>query len=332
MPTILCHHTHTTDSNDAEREVRGHTNGIHHGDYVSMVGAAPPDLDLIFTRTEHWRADPARFDRMAERVSARGGTFERFESHAVFAVAGSRGAVINGVETSVETDDSHVTVCGLPIADRPSSRACSLDELCALGREAAWVAPAHPRFPGLGFSDARLRTLLDRLDEEPFAVALGYTTGYPAPLNALARGRHTAHPIGEYARAYDLPLLPELDWHAALPRTPTGFGVVDDEAFVALTDGRIPVAELLDAGRLKAGRWPGGVKWTDFAQTFSGAVPAPLRSVGGVAMPTEDRLRALRDRTVAELFAHPFWERFRASTDSPANRRSDSAGRSDRDG
>ena len=332
MPTLLCHHTHTTDSNRAERDVRGHTNGTHQADYVSMVGAAPPNLDVIFTRTEHWRADPGRFDRLAERVSERGGATERFESHAVFTVAGSRGAVINGIETSVETDDSHVTVCGLPIEHRPPARACSLDELCDLGREAAWVAPAHPRFPTLGFSDPRLRRLLDRLDREPFAVALGYTTGYPAPLNALARGRHTAHPIGEYAREYGVPLLPELDWHAALPRTPTGFGVVDDEAFAALADGRIPVAELLDARRLKTGRWPAGVKWADFVQTFPGAVPAPLRSFSGGAVPSEDRLRALRDRTIGELFAHPFWEGFRVPPDSPASRRTDPADRSGIDG
>lgn len=316
MPTLLCHHTHTADSNDAERDVRGHTNGIHHADYVSMVGAAPPNLNVVFTRTEHWRADPDRFDRLAERVTERGGTVDRFDSHAVFTLAGSRGAVINGIETSVATDNSHVTVCGLPIDHRPPARACSLDELCDLGREAAWVAPAHPRFPKLGFSDAHLREVLDRVADEPFAVALGYTTGYPAPLNALARGKHTSHPIGEYAREYDVPLLPELDWHAPLPRTPSGFGVVDDEAFEALVDGRIPTAELLAARRLKTGRWPAGVTWSDFAQTFPGAVPAPLRSISGAAVPTEDRLRAVRDQTVDELFAHPFWQRFCTASDA----------------
>lgn len=315
MPTILCHHTHTTDSNHAERDVRGHTNGIHHGDYVSMVGAAPPNLDVVFTRTEHWKADPARFDRLAERVSERGGTIDRFESHAVFTVAGSRGAVINGIETSLETDTSHVTVCGLPIDDRPPARACSLDELCDLGREAAWVAPAHPRFPKLGFSDARLRRFLDRVDGEPFDVALGYTTGYPALLNAFAQGKHTSNSVREYAREYDVSLLPELDWHAALPRTPTGFGVIADEAFTALADGQIPTAQLLAARLLKTGRWPAGVTWPDFVQTFPGAVPAPLRSISGVAVPTEDRLRAIRDRTIDELFAHPFWKTFCAPPD-----------------
>lgn len=314
MPTILCHHTHTTDSNHAERDVRGHADEIHHGDYVSMVGAAPPNLDVVFTRTEHWLADPARFDRLAERVSERGGSVDRFDSHVVFTVAGSRGAVINGVEASVETDDSHVTVCGLPIDERSPARACSLDELCNLGREAAWVAPAHPRFPKLGFSDALLRRVLDRVDEEPFDVALGYTTGYPAPLNALARGKHTTHPIREYAREYDLPLLPELDWHAPLPRTPAGFGVVDDEAFDALVDGRIPTTELLAARLLKVGRWPPGVAWPDFVQTFIRPVPTPLRSISGVAVSTEDRLRAVRDRTIGELFAHPFWKRFCSSS------------------
>ena len=166
MPTIFSHHTHTTDSNHAERTVRNHTNEIHQADYVSMVGAAPPNLDLIFTRTEHWEADPTRFDRLAERVSERDGTVSTFESHVVFSVAGSRGAVINGIETSLETDTSHVTVCGLPIDRRPPARVCSLNVLCDLGREAAWVAPAHPRFPKLGFSDARLRRFLDRVGDE----------------------------------------------------------------------------------------------------------------------------------------------------------------------
>ena len=310
MPTIFCHHTHTTDSNRAELAVTGHTNGIHHGDYVAMVGAAPPGLDLVFTRTEHWRADPDRFDRLARRVRERDGTVDRFESHVVFGVSGSRGAVINGVEASLETDTSHVTVCGLPIEDRPPARACSLDELCELGREAAWVAPAHPRFPRLGFPDARLRAFLERAEEEPFDVGLGYTTGYPAALNALARGRHTRDPIKAYAREYDVPLVPELDWHAALPRAPSGFGVVDDAAFAALADGRLPTTELLAARLLKAGRRPAGVSWPDFARTFPGAVPAPLRSLFGVATPTEDGLRSVRDRTIAELFAHPFWDSF----------------------
>jgi len=310
MPTILCHHTHTTDSNDAEHAVRGHTNGGHHGDYVSMVGAAPPNLDLIFTRTEHWQADPARFDRLAERVSKRDGTVDRFESHVVFTVAGSRGVVINGIETSLETDNSHVTVCGLPIEDRPPARACSLDELCRLGREAAWVAPAHPRFPKLGFPDTRLRSFLDRADEEPFDVALGYTTGYPALLNALARGKHTTRPIRAYAREYDLPLLPELDWHAALPQSPSGFGIVADQAVSALVDGRIPTTQLLAARLLKTGRRPVGMTWPDFVRTFPEAVPEPLRSILGVASPSEDRLRAIRDGTIGELFAHPFWKQF----------------------
>ncbi|TQQ82258.1 hypothetical protein [Halonotius roseus] len=310
MPTLFCHHTHTLDSNHAEREVRGHTNGIHHGDYVSMVGAAPPNLNLIFTRTEHWQATPARFDRLAERVSDRGGSVDRFDSHVVFTVAGSRGAVINGIETSLETDTSHVTVCGLPIEERPAARACSLDELCDLGREAAWVAPAHPRFPTLGFPDRRLRAFLDRVDSEPFDVALGFTTGYPALLNALARGRHTATPIKAYAREYDVPLLPELDWHAALPRAPSGFGVVNDEAFAALADGQIPTAQLLAARLLKTGRRPAGVTWPDFVQTFPGAVPAPLRSRVGGTVPTADRLQALRDQTIGALFAHPFWKTF----------------------
>ena len=307
MPTIFSHHTHTTDSNHAERTVRNHTNEIHQADYVSMVGAAPPNLDLIFTRTEHWEADPTRFDRLAERVSERDGTVSTFESHVVFSVAGSRGAVINGIETSLETDTSHVTVCGLPIDRRPPARVCSLNVLCDLGREAAWVAPAHPRFPKLGFSDARLRRFLDRVGDEPFGVGLGYTTGYPAALNALARGLHTSHPITDYAREYDLPLLPELDWHTALPRTPSGLGVVDDEAFTALVDGRIPTTELLAARLLETGRWPGGVTWSDFSQTFLGGVLPSLRPYLGVAAPDEDRLRAIRDRTVGELFAHPYW-------------------------
>ena len=312
VPTILCHHTHTSDSNQAEREVRGHTNGIHHADYVSMVGAAPPGIDVIFTRTEHWWADPDRFERLAERVAERDGTVERFDTHAVFTVAGSRGAVINGIETSLETDDSHVTVCGLPIEDRPPFRACSLEELCELGREAAWVAPAHPRFPKLGFPDERLRRFLERADSEPFDVALGYTTGYPAVLNALARGRHTDHSVRAYAREYDVPLLPELDWHAPLPRKPSGFGVVADEAFTALTNGDIPTAEILDANLLKAGRRPAGVAWPDFVQPFPGAIPGPLRTFAGIATPNKDSLCALRDQTIGELFAHPYWDTFRS--------------------
>jgi hypothetical protein len=310
LPTLLCHHTHTTDSNRAEHAVRGHTNEIHQADYVSMVQAAPPNLDLIFTRTEHWQADTARFDRITDRVTGRDGTVDRFDSHAVFTVAGSRGAVINGIETSVETDDSHVTVCGLPIEDRPPARACSLEELCTLGRDAAWIAPAHPRFPTLGFSDTRLRALLDRTEAEPFDVALGYTTGYPAPLNHLARGNHTANPIRAYAREYDVPLLPELDWHAPLPRTPSGFGVVADDAFTALTAGKMPTADLLAARPLKTGWRPAGVGWADFGKTFPGAVPKPFRSAVGAVSASPETLQSLRDQTVRELFGHPFWSAF----------------------
>jgi hypothetical protein len=218
--------------------------------------------------------------------------------------------VINGIETSLETDNTHVTVCGLPIEDRPPARACSLDELCVLGRDAAWLAPAHPRFPSLGFSDAQLRGFLDRAESEPFDVALGYTTGYPAALNALARGNHTTKPVRAYARSYDVPLLPELDWHAPLPRTPSGFGVVADAAFTALADGRIPTADLLAASVLKTGWRPAGVGWGDFSKTFAGAVPRPLRKVVGAVSASPETLQRLRDQTVSALFSHPFWSRF----------------------
>jgi len=275
-----------------------------------MVGAAPPDLNLIFTRTEHWQADPARFDRLANRVSKRGGTVNRFESHVVFKIAGSRGAVINGIETSLQTEDSHITVCGLPIEHRPPARVCSLDELCDLGREAAWVAPAHPRFPKLGFPDSRLRSFLNRVSNEPFDVALGYMTGYPALLNALARGKHTAHPISAYAQEYEIPLLPELDWHTALPRTPTGFGVVGDKAFVSLSNGEIPTTQLLAAKPIKTGQWFAGMTWLDFFRTFPGAIPAPFQSIFDMTSPTKDRLQYVRDQTISELFAHPFWKEF----------------------
>jgi len=309
VPTLLFHHTHTTDSNATERSERGVEESNHYGDYLSALAAAPPGVDIVFTRTEHWRAPPERFETLRRRVEARGGRFERFCAHAVLEVGENRGTVINGVETSLETDHSHVTVCGLPIESRPPARACSLDELCALAADAAWVAPAHPLFPSLGFPPERLRALLSRAAEEPFAAALGYATGYPPALNALAQGCHTATPLSAYAEEFDVPLLPEVDWHAALPRSPAGLGVIDDAAFERLVAGEMPTEQLLDARLLSGGR--AGLRWRDFLRTYPDTVPRPLQHAAAFLGPTDPAaFERVRDASVGRLFAHPFWSSF----------------------
>ncbi|MFB6077864.1 MAG: hypothetical protein ABEJ80_02655 [Halarchaeum sp.] len=309
MATLFWHHTHTPDSNATERAVRGVPSGNHRGDYLAVLDAAPPGVDVVFTRTEHWRAPPERFETLRERVRARGGTYREYRAHAVVEVAGSRGAVLNGVEASLATDRSHVTVCGLPIEERPPARACSLDELVELAGEAAWLAPAHPRFPTLGFPPERLRGLLSRAESAGIPAALGHTTGYTRALNALARGRHTATPVRAFADEFDVPLLPELDWHAALPRSPAGFGVVDDAAFDALAAGEMPTERLLDARAIREAG-PPGLSWRDFLRTYPDSVPRPLRRVAAAAPPSAASLDGVRDASLARLFAHSFWASF----------------------
>lgn len=103
-----------------------------------------------------------------------------------------------------------------------------------------------------------------------------------------------------------MPLLPEVDWHAALPRSPSGLGVVPDAAFERLAAGEIPTEQLLDARIIEGRR--GGLRWRDFLRTYPDTVPRPLQRAAALVGPGGPAaFERVREASIGRLFADPFW-------------------------
>lgn len=81
---LLFNHTHTPDSNRFESDIRGLTIDSHATDYLAIVKALPKTFDVVFVKTDHWKTDPAYFDRLQTEIARLGGSCERFETHLWF--------------------------------------------------------------------------------------------------------------------------------------------------------------------------------------------------------------------------------------------------------
>jgi hypothetical protein len=271
---LLFHHTHTPASNRFERAVRGLDIDSHATDYLRLARALPGGTDAVFVRTDHWRTDPAFFERLGDRMAAVGTGVDTFERHVVFEVDGTRAAVINGVEGSVIDDRYHITVCGLPLDDAATYRSLDGTELAAVCERAAWVAPAHVGLPGHRYPERLLASVFDIVSDSPARAVLGYPTGYPAAVNRISRnavpGRSSVRAL---AARFDVPLLPELDLHATVPPRYAGCGVLPSSAVDDLADGHLPTPDILAADLLATESGVPGIPLRAFARTYDAFLP-----------------------------------------------------------
>lgn len=271
---LLFHHTHTSDSNRFEREVRGLHIDSHATDYVELASRLPERQDAIFVKTEHWKTDPEYFDRLESRLDSKNSNLERFGAHVYFELNGSRVAIINGVEAAVKQQRNHITICGLPLETSETYTALELDELREIATDAAWIAPAHIGMPFHYFTPDLMEDVCELATEPEVEVALGYTTGYFPLYNRIARNEIPSRTsVNEYAETFDLPLLPELDLHTAVPEGFSGCGIVEAPVMDELQGGEIPVADILNADLLRPSECRNGITVGQFLHNYAVFVP-----------------------------------------------------------
>lgn len=291
--TLLFHHTHTPDSNAFEAAVRDLHIRSHVTDYVAIARALPPAFDAVFVKTDHWRTDPAYFDRLERQLEDQ--AFERFERCVQFTVDDTTAVVVNGVETAVDTRRCHVTVVGLPLADEATYECLGVDELVALGRRASWIAPAHIWMPRHRYTRSLLDRLVSKATDAGVDVALGYPTGYPPIYNRLTRNDLPwVSDVTAVAESLAVPLVPELDTHAALPPGLAGCGVLRG-GIEAGDVGEGLLAELLSADLFSPPGVRGGITVGQFLANYAPFLPGPTPEIDYEAMfertlPDADRL------------------------------------------
>jgi hypothetical protein len=238
-------------------------------------------------------------------VRARGGRFERHAAHVCLELDGSRAAVVHGVEASVESDDQHVTICGLPLSDDGVYRGLSPAAVAEAGRDAAWVAPAHPFVPRLGYEQSVLRDLVTAATARDVPVALGYTVGYAPLFNALARGEcdpRRDHTVVSLAEELDVPLVPEVDWHVALPPTVARMRPLPDGTVDALERGEIPAADCFWAPAVPPART--ALTYPEFVRSYPELFPGAHTAVGRRLLPdSEAAFRRLVDASLDRVAA-----------------------------
>ncbi len=275
---LFLHHTHTSKSNILESDVpylkeqgesptpsdlaedvdKTFDNPLddsqwmsHRGDYMELAEALPDDISFVATRTEHYATDPTYYNDLQAAVEERNGTYETHDAHATFQLPGKEPhVIINGAELSVEDRTNHYTLVGYPLDDDRVLYNLSADDLYEEARNVdGWASPAHPFIADYEISGDQLNNFFDEADDcDNITAAINYTTGYWWPANKLARGElGSDRSVYDYADTYNVPFIPELDHHSALPNELQGVGQVDDTVIDKLWDGDLPVDDLLDA-------------------------------------------------------------------------------------
>jgi len=274
LNTLFFHHTHTADSNRFEREVRDLNINAHATDYVEIMRRLPDGVDGIFTKTDHWKTNPEYFFQLEKRLQRNDIDFERFDTHLVFRIDGSTGVIINGVEASFESEKEHFTIIGLPISDNNLYYNLTLKELVEAGTKADWLSFAHMGMPFHRISEETLRDVIYKAEQKDVDVAIGYATGYSPLYNRITRNEIPFRtPVREYAREYNLPVVPELDLHCVVPPGFTGCGVTDSEATRVLTEGKLPTQKLLAADLFIPSQYREGISVVELLRTYAVFLP-----------------------------------------------------------
>ena len=271
---FLFYHTHTTESNRFEKQVRDLDINTHATDYVQIVRSLPSGVDAVFVKTDHWKTDPAYFDRLNDRLSSEDVIFKQFDRHVYFEIGGSAGAIINGVETSVVSENKHVIIGGLPISDENQYYNLQVDELIAAGKKGSWIAPAHIGMPFHRIRRGLLSSIFEKAEMSQIDVAIGYATGYSSLMNHLSRNEVPFRTtVRELANIYDVPLIPELDLHGVLPDGYSGCGIVDSSTINSLQDGTLPIKKILAANLFRPPGYQMGITVWQLARNYATFIP-----------------------------------------------------------
>ncbi len=300
--TVLLHHTHTPISN-----MTG-DGGNHHVNYLELMEYLPEGVDAVVTRTEHDHLDPGLYEELKEEIEREGGTYREHDRHVYLEKDDSRAAIINGVEATVEEGGIHFTLCGLPLDYDEEFDTIDEDELYERAKDAAWTAPAHPFAPTFNVPDEMLERFFEASEEYDFQAGIGYATGYPPFINIVTQGRvrtlYGKQSVRDYAERYDVPLVPELDWHTVLPEGLEGVGVVrPDDVMERLAEGEIPTEDMLDTEVVTHSDVNReGLSFVEFFQSFPRVLPFKGSGIYNGAIPhTDDDFREKFEESLEHL-------------------------------
>lgn len=251
---ILIYHTHTEESN---RTGNDYVISNHFADYPQLIEELPSDIDPVIVRTEHVmkreREDKKSFhqrpkgskDRtFSEEIEERGGQVEYHDTHLTGTLGENSFAAIEGIEVSYKRPDSHMTVCGVDVESEIDGWKIGNEELVDLVENSAWVGIPHWNVMNPTIEEKQeLFEETDRNDD--FEMALNHSGGYGFGDLYINDELSRKSDIEKYADEYDLPVVPEYDWHVALPQKLDHAGVLEKGTIDSLRDGEIPIENIL---------------------------------------------------------------------------------------
>ncbi len=269
-------HLHTPYSSRAERDVRGVEVINHHVAPRDIIDTAPAGVDLLFGPSDHVRSSPDLYDDLDGWLADRDGHLDVFDTHAYGELDDTRFAFWNGIEATVDGNDAHFGVYGIPpreevtLYDLPDVDAL-YDEAKAAGADL--VVANHPHLPLFGTPDEHWKGFLDASRSTDIASGVEYSTGYNDIGNLVSRGLFADEPVTETARGNGLYLVPGLDAHDTLPPRYEGVGVLPGHHMDGLASPGVDTDVMLDDMQV-AGYTP----WT--AEGLGTGIP-PLKTVRG---------------------------------------------------
>lgn len=289
---VLIYHSHSEESNrigEFGPELDDFIVENHYADYAHLIEELPGDVNPVIVRTEHGIKRGAKDRKSFHQdfwadILDRGGQIETHGSHITGVLGENEFAVIDGVEPTYEEQDQHLLLAGLPIDEEVDAYNIGRDEFFEYAEDAAWAGIPHWNM--MTPSKEEKADIIHEADDlDDVDLALSHNGGY----GSLSRYVNDEIPgtggsdIERFASDYDLPVLPEIDWHVTLPQGLDHAGLLEKGTVEQLREGHIPVKNLLDAETVDYGFSPGDEVREDYNFGFTHVVPSLAVEDGPVA-------------------------------------------------
>lgn len=260
MVELLLYHCHTEESNKTapnrleELGLNEEITANHFADYPDFIDSLPNEVNPIIVRTEHcdkYAKDDSRsfHQRFPEEIESRGGQTEYHETHITGYLGENEFTILEGVEGTYNDSDKHIIHAGVPIEEEVNAFKQTSYEFNNMSEDSAFSGIPHWNF--LAPSEEEKMEILEESERnEDIDVAISYSSGNGIFDHFLNGKNLEGSTVEDYSEEYGAPLIPELDWHNALPYKLDGVGIVEDGTIEQFQDGEIPTENILDCDML----------------------------------------------------------------------------------
>ncbi len=256
---ILLYHTHTEESNSTVRNFYGEDAVENHfGDYTHVIQELPGDIDPVFVRTEHAqkksREDSGSFYQdFEEEVIEQGGQLEYHDRHVTGTLGENQFSIIEGVEGTLNDQDSHVLFCGIPVDEEKTAWNLELDRnseksFYDFSEDVSWTGLPHWNIMSPSHEEKE-EIIYEAERNDDIDVAVSHASGYGLA-NRYINGDL---PLLQDSVDYNVSRIPELDWHVTLPYKLDGVGVLEDGTINDLRSGDLSVEKITDCNMVNHG-------------------------------------------------------------------------------